>query len=73
LKASYIFFLTFSIVFLKRKIVDKLIKNNKSDVFTLPIFLNKLLILILRIEAYFLKYIDFPIGSSLIIIAKKIK
>lgn len=73
IKSSYIFFSLFPFIFLKRKILNKLFKNTGSDVEKIPSFLNKLLIKLLFLEAYLLKKISFPIGSSLIILGQKME
>ena len=72
IKSSYCFFLLFPLIFIKRKILDKLIKNNDSDLNQFPKIINWFLTKVVLFEAWLLKYIDFPIGSSLVILAKKI-
>ena len=73
LKLSYFNFLLFTPMFLLRRIFnifpsilkerDELDINNK--------FLNKILYKIFSSEKYFLKYINFPIGVSLIAVLRK--
>jgi len=51
---------------------DKKREKKKSDYIVLPNFLNKFLIYILKIEAYLAKYVTFPFGVSIALIAKKL-
>lgn len=71
IKSSYIYFFTFPLVFIKRKIVDKYNKVDQSDVSRVPLFINWTLIYILKLEAILLCFISFPVGSSIIILATK--
>lgn len=70
IKSSYIFLSIFPLILFKRFFVDKLIKS-ESDLFRPPEFVNLLLKLILKAEALLLNYLKLPLGSSLIILAKK--
>jgi len=72
IKSSYCSFFLFPLIFIKRKILDKFIKNNDSDLTRFPKIINCFLTKVVLFEALLLKYIDFPIGSSLVILAKKI-
>lgn len=71
LKSSYIFFFIFPLIFLKRKIIDFIFKTKNSDVEKIANFINWLLIKLISFEAWLLRYLSFPFGSSLIIMAKK--
>jgi len=71
IKSSYLFFSIFPLVFLKRKIFGFFAKKEASDVRYLPKSLNYLFTKTLSFEARLLKFINYPIGSSLIILAKK--
>jgi len=71
IKSSYIFFFLFSLIFIKRKVLDRFIKNNHSDLRELPKIINLFLMKLISFEAWLLKYINFPVGSSLIILAQK--
>lgn len=73
LKASYIYFSIFPWVFLKRFLLDKLIKQADSDVKEINIFINGFLLMTLQLESIILKFVNLPIGSSLIILAKSEK
>mgnify|MGYP001592050853 CR=1 FL=1 len=67
IRASYIFFSIFPLTIVRRL----LLKGRGSDVRKVPWFLNQVLLLILRLEAFLLRYVNFPFGSSLIVLAKK--
>jgi SAM-dependent methyltransferase len=71
IKASYVYFSIFPMVFFKRVMLGKIIKEKGSDVKEISSTINKLLLKILKLEANFLKIISFPIGSSIIILASK--
>jgi len=73
IKSSYIFFFIFPLIFIKRKILNIFLKNEVSDVVDIPKIINWFLIKLISLEAWLLKYISFPIGSSLIILAQKNK
>ena len=62
------------VVFIYRiigKIYPGFKKQKNSDYVLLPVLLNKFFIFLLRIEAFLLKYINFPFGISIMCIAKK--
>jgi len=69
-KASYVFFLVFPLTLLKR-LLDRLTKSHSSNVSPVPKILNHLLLTICHVEAWCLKVINFPWGSSIVIRAKK--
>lgn len=57
-------------------LVKRLIERNEkapanSDIKKLPLFVNFLALQILRVEIFLIRYVDFPIGLSLICLAKK--
>lgn len=57
-------------------LIKRLIERNKkdpanSDVKKLPFFVNFLALQILKVEIFLIRYVDFPIGLSLICLAKK--
>ena len=54
-----------------RKILHSEKQKSKTDYVILPVLLNKFFIFLLRIEAFLLKYINFPFGISIMCIAKK--
>ncbi len=71
LKKTYIYFLIFPFVFIKRVLIDRLIKDNSSDVKRVGKITNKILLKAIYLESQLLKYISFPIGSSILILAQK--
>lgn len=74
-KASYIFFFLFPLILAKRlfdKLKSKIIKSKaESDVSRVPKLINQVFIKICAFEAYLLRNINFPWGSSIIIRAIK--
>jgi len=71
IKKSYRHFLLFPMIALI-KILNKNKKElNSGDFFQLPFFINYSLIWIMRIENFLLRFLNFPIGSSAFIIARK--
>jgi SAM-dependent methyltransferase len=75
LKRSYaVFFAFFPIVFyrLLRGLFPKDPLAPKASYVMLPVFLNNLLIVLLRIEAWMMGAINLPWGSSIIVLAQKI-
>ncbi len=70
IRISYIYFFIFPLVFLRRVVLDKFVAKG-SDVEEVIPAINILLLFLLRIEAYILKWFDFPWGSSIIALAKK--
>ncbi len=71
LKSSYLYFVFFPLVFLRRAVIDKIFSSSQSDVFPLNRIVNLFLIKLITVVAWLLKYVPFPIGSSLLIFAKK--
>lgn len=74
LKLTYVNFLLFPLVFLKRlpEILFLKKKGAKSDIFPSPKVINYLLLNLLGLERSLLKVFNFPFGSSVICVAKKI-
>lgn len=71
IKSTYIFTSIFPIAVVKRIVIDKINNSNSSDVTKLPNFINQVLLNILRIESYIIKYINLPFGLSILILAQK--
>jgi SAM-dependent methyltransferase len=71
LKKSYLYFSTFPFLLIKRFILSRFSKSVKSDVGEVNPLINKILIFILKIESRLLHFMSFPIGSSVIILARK--
>ncbi len=69
--SSYIYISIFPLIFLKRVIINKIFKKSKPDVFKAPKIINSFLICLIKLESVLLRYFKYPIGSSLIILAKK--
>lgn len=72
-KSSYLFFLTFPLVFLYR-VVGKFQEKKLHPQFSyveLPKIVNDVLITFSKIEAFLLKFFNLPIGSSVICLARK--
>jgi len=70
LRSSYIFFLPFPL-FLVERLVAKFFTKKKTEFKQLPFMLNNFLILLGKIENWLLRFVNFPWGSSIIILAKK--
>jgi len=70
-RSSYIFFCILPFLFAKRKIADYFFPPTQSDVYNVNPLINLLLSSLLKIESLLLTYLSFPIGSSLIVLAKK--
>lgn len=71
---SYVISFTFFPIVIYRflsKILKKKNSQSKTHIIPLPKNINQFLIFILKIEAFLLKFINLPIGVSLICIAKK--
>lgn len=68
LKSSYLYFTVFPILVFKRLVFS----NRHSDVNSVFWLINYLLIALLWVESKFLKWINYPWGSSVIILAQKI-
>ena len=74
--SSYWGFSTFIALFLKRRLIEPILhrkaKDLQSDLGKLSFF-NPLLYFIMSIENRYLKYFKYPFGSSVVILAKKVK
>lgn len=70
-KASYTYMLTFPLFLFNRLLKKFFFINSSSDVVKLPNKINKLLININLFESKLLRWINFPFGSSIMILAKK--
>lgn len=70
-KASYIYFLLFPFVFVKRFILSKLFKKSTADVMPVSPVINSILLFAIKIESNLLRFVSFPIGSSVILLAAK--
>jgi len=68
LKSSYLYFTVFPILVFKRLVFS----NRLSDVNSVFWLINYLLLALLWVESKFLKWINYPWGSSVIILAQKI-
>jgi len=67
-RASYIYFFVFPL-FLVQRLLNKFLRF--STVNRVSSGMNDLLLLLCTLEAWLLQYVNFPIGSSVIILAKK--
>ncbi len=72
IKSSYIYFVTFPFFILQRFFLKFSKIQSRSVISKLPNLLNAFLLFLVEIEAFLLHYIKtWPIGSSIIILAKK--
>lgn len=74
-KSSYIFFFVFPLVFFYRAVghfQEKRFHPQFSYV-ELPELANRVLVFFSKLESWFLRFLSFPIGSSVIIIGRKIR
>lgn len=69
LRSSYLFFSTFP-AFMLQRILSKKSKINKA-VQSVPGWLNSLLVFVISVEAKLLRYVNLPMGSSILVIARK--
>lgn len=70
-KLSYFCLFTLPITLISRFIKKSNVTTPKTDFPRVPLFINKLLIILMKLEAVLLKRINFPIGSSIILCSKK--
>ena len=72
-KVSYVYALLFPIVFIWRNFQGIFMKNNPatSDVQSIPMWLNMLMIKLIRLELAWLKFNDLAIGTSVLFVARK--
>jgi len=73
LKKTYRHFFLFPIIAIIKLINKKGSEVNSGDFRKVPNFINNLLYLIMKFENYLLRFINFPIGSSVFIICRKTK
>lgn len=72
IKASYLYFLLFPLVFIMRLLKQIFKRYSKMDDFKLNnMFLNNFIVKFLFIEQLLLNYLDYPFGSSILILARK--
>lgn len=72
IKSSYLYFLLFPLVLFMRLLKQIFKKYAKTDDFKLNnVFINSFLIKLLSVETFLLNYINFPFGSSILILAEK--
>ena len=69
-KASYMYFFLFPLFFLVRTINKKVLLSTVPD---LPPLINRLFLQICKLESRLLRWLNFPIGSSIIALAQKPK
>lgn len=69
-KSTYRYFFLFPVIMIV-KLINKSKKVETGDFQKLPFLLNHLLFLVMKMENSLIKLINFPIGSSIFIIAKK--
>ncbi|NQU99214.1 MAG: methyltransferase domain-containing protein, partial [Parcubacteria group bacterium] len=75
-KITYTNCMLFPVIWVGIKISNLLkndLSNNEGGFYDIPKALNKLLILVLKLESFLLQRINFPFGVSLLCIAKKCK
>lgn len=74
LKLSYINFILFPLALLKRlpEILNLKEKENTSDIFTINPLLNFFLFAVFKVESFLIPFLNFPFGTSVICVAKKI-
>lgn len=74
-KATYWNTFLFPLVFTIRMIKNLVLGRNKSssDLWKVPFLLNKVLTLVLKLEAYLLRRIDLPFGVSVLCVGEKPK
>lgn len=76
-KSSYWGFILFFLLFLKRRIIEKLFASNsleqeKFDLLTVPV-VDDILYASLYLESLFLKWFNIPLGASVVVLARKRK
>lgn len=72
IKSSYLYFLLFPIILVMRLLKQIFKSYSKADDFKLNnMFLNNILIKFLSIETFLLNYFNYPLGSSILILAEK--
>lgn len=69
MRSSYIFFFTFPLFIIDRLISKVRVKENQVS--RPPLLINTILTVLITIEAALFKFTNFPIGSSIIVLARK--
>lgn len=72
IKQTYIYSSLLPILITKRLFLNKITKSKESDVFLISNFLNSIAYLVLKFESLLIRYVSFPFGSSVLVLAKKI-
>lgn len=67
-KSSYTYFFVFPL-FLMSRILERI--TGRSDVSLPPRYINTLLCYVSKMEVYLMRYISYPIGSSIVVVATK--
>lgn len=71
-KMSYWMFFMFIPASLMKLFKKMMLRKSKSDFIPLPKYLNKFLLFIARLENYFMRKINLPIGTTIFLIVQKI-
>src|SRR3989338_9850117 len=72
IKSSYLFFFVFPLVFIHKLFgMGKKRENPKFRYQEFPSLLNKALVIPSKLEAFLLNFLRFPIGSTLVVLARK--
>lgn len=73
LKLTYVNFFLFPIAFVKRlpEVLGVKAKKEVGDATSIPSFLNNFLLFIFRIERALIAHVNFPFGTSVLLVAKK--
>ena len=71
LKSSYIFFFPFLFFVIDRLLSKFFIPKKRSTFIEIPKLANQIFILMGKLESWLLQFLNFPFGSSIIILAKK--
>ena len=69
-KTSYAFFFTFPLVLIVRLMERVIPPRNKPDVSLPSPIINRILLTLMSVEAWLLRYVSFPWGSSILILAE---
>lgn len=71
LRASYSFMSLFPITVIKRLILERVMGSKNSDVAEVAPIFNSFLKSILKLESVLIKYTNLPVGTSVIVLARK--
>lgn len=69
---SYLFMMTFPLFVVSRLIANIFPIRTHSNEYELPSWLNQVLIMLCRVEAWILRFGRLPFGSSIIVLARKL-